>query len=261
VGVNITHTYIGDLTVTVTSPSGTAVTLHNRTGSNTQNIVGTYPTTLTVDGPGSLADFIGQPTAGNWKLSVQDGAAVDTGTLNSWTLYVTGQSYTCNSAPTCSDGDGDGYGNPASALCAHPQLDCNDANAAVHPGATEICNNGIDDDCNGLVDSADPACASTCVDHDGDGYGNPGDPSCPKGSATDCDDNNAAVNPGATEIPRNGIDDDCNPATPGGCTPQLAEAATTPAEKGTQLPVDVGVFTIAAGLVIAKLRAKRRRLA
>jgi Putative metal-binding motif len=30
--------------------------------------------------------------------------------------------------------------------------DCRDDNAAVHPGAAEICGNGIDDDCNGLVD-------------------------------------------------------------------------------------------------------------
>ncbi|MBI5196877.1 MAG: hypothetical protein HZA10_11245, partial [Nitrospirae bacterium] len=46
---------------------------------------------------------------------------------------------------TCTDNDGDGYGNPASASCAHPELDCNDSNTNIHPGATETCNN-IDDD-------------------------------------------------------------------------------------------------------------------
>ncbi|MCY7410462.1 MAG: T9SS type A sorting domain-containing protein, partial [Chitinophagales bacterium] len=57
------------------------------------------------------------------------------------------------------DADNDGYGNPASSITAIEQPngyvlnddDCNDANAAVHAGATEICN-GIDDDCNGMID-------------------------------------------------------------------------------------------------------------
>jgi len=51
-------------------------------------------------------------------------------------------------APPCTDADGDGYGNPASLLCTYPELDCNDSDAAVNPGATEIPENGIDDDCN-----------------------------------------------------------------------------------------------------------------
>ena len=75
---------------------------------------------------------------------------------------------------------------------------------------TEVCANSIDDDCDGLTDEG---CA-TCTDSDLDGYGNPGDPSCPNGAATDCNDSNGAVNPGATEITNNGTDDDCNPATP-----------------------------------------------
>ena len=45
------------------------------------------------------------------------------------------------------DSDGDGYYYPQ-AYGEHSQADCDDKNAAVHPGATEILNNGIDDDCN-----------------------------------------------------------------------------------------------------------------
>jgi hypothetical protein len=58
------------------------------------------------------------------------------------------------------DVDGDGYGNPTSTVqtCAAPigyvsnNGDCDDSNAAIHPGATEVCGNGTDDNCNGLVD-------------------------------------------------------------------------------------------------------------
>ena len=50
---------------------------------------------------------------------------------------------------TCTNNDNDGYGNPASTTCTHPELDCDDNNADINPGATEICGNGIDEDCNG----------------------------------------------------------------------------------------------------------------
>jgi hypothetical protein len=49
------------------------------------------------------------------------------------------------------DADGDGYGSGDGCLGA----DCDESNASVHEGATEFCDNGIDDDCDGLVDALD----------------------------------------------------------------------------------------------------------
>ncbi len=124
------------------------------------------------------------------------------------------------------DADSDTFGDASSstASCSQPPgnvsdaTDCDDANAAVNPAETEVCN-GIDDNCNGVVDEATSADAPTWYgDGDGDGYGNPSDDtvSCaqPAGTvsnATDCNDGNASIYPGAPEY-CNGVDDNCNGA-------------------------------------------------
>lgn len=59
--------------------------------------------------------------------------------------------------PSCNDSDGDGY-NAAS--CGG--TDCNDSNALINPGASETCGNGVDDDCDGAIDTADSDCSPTC---------------------------------------------------------------------------------------------------
>jgi hypothetical protein len=95
----------------------------------------------------------------------------------------TDDSVACNVG--CADGDGDGY------WCN----DCNDGSAAIHPGAAEICNNAVDDDCNG----------STPDVFDGDGDGS----LC----NLDCNDADPAIRPGAAEITCDGVDNDCNAGT------------------------------------------------
>lgn len=75
VEVNITHTFIGDLVVTLVAPDGSLYVLHNRTGGGTDNINTTY----TVDASSEVAN-------GTWLLRVSDQAAADFGTLNLWSL-------------------------------------------------------------------------------------------------------------------------------------------------------------------------------
>ena len=72
IDVNIEHPSIGQLVVTLTSPSGTTVTLHNQTGATADNIIGNWPGNLLVDGPGTLEDFLVEPTMGDWTLNVAD---------------------------------------------------------------------------------------------------------------------------------------------------------------------------------------------
>jgi subtilisin-like proprotein convertase family protein len=89
VTLNITHTYRGDLIVELKHGAKT-VRLHNRTGGSADNLAGTYPTTLTVSGPGALTAFIGDTADGAWTLVVSDRAGQDTGTLVSWCLKLRG---------------------------------------------------------------------------------------------------------------------------------------------------------------------------
>ncbi|MER5435257.1 M4 family metallopeptidase [Streptomyces sp. NPDC002588] len=74
VGVDIVHTYIGDLQVQLVAPDGTAYTLKAYgTGGSTDNLSTTY----TVNASSEVAN-------GVWQLRVQDNAAQDTGYINSW---------------------------------------------------------------------------------------------------------------------------------------------------------------------------------
>lgn len=87
-------------------------------------------------------------------------------------------------------------------------VDCNDLNPNINPGASEVCD-GVDNNCNGLVDEGCP----TCTDSDHDGFF--AQVGC--GTPVDCDDANAAVNPGAMEACQDGIDNNCDGGIDEGC--------------------------------------------
>ncbi|MET9601955.1 MULTISPECIES: S8 family peptidase [unclassified Streptomyces] len=75
VGVNVVHTYIGDLKVDLIAPDGTVYTVHNRAGGSADNINQVY----TVNASSEVAN-------GTWKLRVNDNAGGDTGRIDSWNL-------------------------------------------------------------------------------------------------------------------------------------------------------------------------------
>ena len=103
----------------------------------------------------------------------------------------------CSGSPDCADTgdtatdpnedrDGDGYSPNAG--------DCDDANAQVHPGATDAATDGVDQNCDG-VDGPDA---------DGDGYADA------TTGGDDCDDADAGVSPDAEEVWGDGVDQDCD---------------------------------------------------
>jgi hypothetical protein len=155
------------------------------------------------------------------------------------------------------DMDGDGYGDPDAGIeaCAQPSgtvaegTDCDDTDSEISPIATERCD-GIDNDCDSLVDDDDDSVAGTTTwyaDADGDGYGLATDavvactqPSGTVADATDCDDGDATVNPGATEL-CNGVDDDCDGTVDVGA----ADASTWYTDADVDGYGDAGASTVA----------------
>jgi len=84
VELNITHTYIGDLRVSIISPIGQEVILHDRTGGSWDNLITEY----TSDETDGLAALINSSITGTWTLHVADQSPQDVGKINNWTLII-----------------------------------------------------------------------------------------------------------------------------------------------------------------------------
>ncbi len=132
------------------------------------------------------------------------------------------------------DADSDGYGDryTAVAACAAPEgfvgsgTDCNDGNELIHPDSDEVCD-GVDNDCDGGIDADAIDATRYFVDADADGYGaGDGELHCalPDGFAIavgDCNDEDATVNPDATEV-CDAVDNNCNDAVDDAAVDALA---------------------------------------
>lgn len=86
VSVDISHTYIGDLRVSLISPSGSVVPLHDRTGASSNDL----RTDFDISSTPSLLALTGEPVKGEWTLHVQDLALADRGRLKGWSLDISG---------------------------------------------------------------------------------------------------------------------------------------------------------------------------
>lgn len=125
VNLNISHTYVGDLIVDLTSPSGTTVRIVDKIGVSGGSTCGCSAddivSNLSDSGGASieascgsqasggtflpanpLSAFIGESATGTWTLTVMDDDELSTGTLNSWSLTIT----------TDADGTGSDTGEP-----------------------------------------------------------------------------------------------------------------------------------------------------
>lgn len=84
VSVDITHTWIADLQISVVSPTGTGVILHDGTGGNADDVIKTYTATTTP----ALGNLAGESINGDWQLRVSDQVGQDFGKLNNWRAVI-----------------------------------------------------------------------------------------------------------------------------------------------------------------------------
>jgi hypothetical protein len=174
---------------------------------------------------------VDEDSNGNWVVGIIDSDG-DVGQYASMKIYETdsGNTFmiayydTSNKAlkfiSTELDSDSDGY---------YSSNDCDDNDSSTYPGATEVCGDSTDNDCDGDIDeeSATPH-VTWYADNDDDDYGNSSSTksacATPAGYTSDnedCDDSDSSINPDSTEVCGDSTDNDCDDNIDEQCTANL----------------------------------------
>ncbi|WP_336128260.1 proprotein convertase P-domain-containing protein [Mesoflavibacter sp. CH_XMU1422-2] len=189
VTINITHSYVSDLTVSLISPAGTEIDLSFENGGSGMNYTdtvfdddaanpiasGTAPFTGVYQPTEALSILNSEFSSGDWTLKVIDSYGFDTGDLVNWSIEI------CGSPQNDTDGDGipDGSDN-----CVNtPNFDQADVDG---DGIGDVCDDDIDND--GILNTSDNCIYTSNADQadaDGDGVGDVCDVECTVYSATD----------------------------------------------------------------------------
>jgi len=191
VKINIDHTWVSDLDISLQSPAGTVVELSSDNGGGADNytdtvfddaaatsiLSGSAPFTGTYQPEGSLAAFNGEMTLGDWTLIVFDDTGGDGGTINLFEMDL------CVIGEFSSDTDGDGVIDSADNCVDIANADQADLDT---DGIGDVCDDDIDGD--GVL-NVDDNCPETAnadqADGDGDGLGDVCDFECGSFSSND----------------------------------------------------------------------------
>ena len=238
VTINITHVWVEDVRLVLTSPAGTQVELFANIIGNAQNFTNTVlddqaatplsgaapgdmPFTNTYQPDNALSAFNGEGSYGDWTLSVYDFWDTDNGTLDSWSIEI------CGVPLPDSDGDGidDGVDNcPTTPNPLQEDADgdglgdvCDNCVNNANPLQEDIDGDGVGDACDNCVDTANPLqedadtdgvgdvcdnCINTSntnqTDVDGDGVGDA------------CDNCVNSSNSAQVDVDGDGVGDDCD---------------------------------------------------
>ncbi len=235
VNLNISHTWVGDLIVTIKSPAGTTATIVDRPGTTTtgagcsgndilatlddeaatpvENVcaasVPTINGSFTPNNP--LSIFDGESTMGLWELTVSDNAGADTGTINSW-----GIDYDYEITAPVLDVTLDSSGNAtvnAEDLLYSVSVDCGGYTVlAGSPLAATVSFNCSDTGLNTVPvevtnDSGATATCSAIVNVIGGGGGGPSSIICPSDISQD---NDLGVCEAAVTVPQPTVTNGCS---------------------------------------------------